>query len=73
MANNILAAARSEGHCEAMQISVPRSRGQLRHEIKSHPDTYLVDSDGAPSACRICWGEEDDEDGKITNLDKKAI
>ena len=68
MANAVLAAARSEGLCEAMQIRLPRSRGQLRHEIKSHPDTYLLDSDGAPSACRICWGEEDDEEGKILKI-----
>jgi hypothetical protein len=64
MPNALLAAARSEGLCEAMQIAVPRSRVQLRHEIKSHPDTYLLGDDGAPCACRICWGEEDDEDGE---------
>ncbi|KAL4529507.1 hypothetical protein Ndes2437B_g08911 [Nannochloris sp. 'desiccata'] len=63
MANPVLAAAHSEGLC-AIQINLPSSRGgQLRHEIKSHPDTYLLDSDGAPSVCRICWGEEDDEEG----------
>lgn len=69
MANPVLAAAHSEGLC-AIQINLPSSRGgQLRHEIKSHPDTYLLDSDGAPSVCRICWGEEDDEEGEAKKKD----
>jgi hypothetical protein len=66
MVNPVLAAARSEGLC-AMQVNLPSSRGGqnfLRHEIKSHPDTYLLDSDGAVSVCRICWGEEDDDEGE---------
>jgi hypothetical protein len=65
MVNPVLAAARSEGHCEAMQITLPRNaQGQPNLEISSHPDTYLLGSDGTPYVCRICWGEEDDEAGK---------
>jgi len=62
--NPVLAAARSEGLC-SMQINLPSSRVRLRHEIKSHPDTYLLDSDGAASVCRMCWGEEDEDEGEI--------
>ena len=48
--------------CQNQSAAIPRRRTQLRQEIRSHPDTYLQPSD-APSACRICWGEEDDEQG----------
>lgn len=33
--------------------------------IRSHPDTYVTEGDfDAPMTCRICWGEEDSEDGE---------
>lgn len=57
-----LSGATSQASCQIQSAAIPRQRSQLRQEIRSHPDPYLQPADG-PSACRICWGEEDDEPG----------
>jgi hypothetical protein len=47
---------------------------QLREGIRSHPDTYLIGCDGTPAVCRICWGEEeeDDSEGKIETAFRRS-